>query len=199
MVERYAAPVCKPFGLLQRVSMPETVDLTQLLARRAEFKRFLTSRLGGNETDAEDILQNSLAKALHAAGDVAEREKLVPWFYQVLRHAVIDHVRSHQALRKREDQWTLEAAARADDEGYQQVCRCFETLLPTLKPLQAELLRRIEMNNENVAQTASALGLTSGNASVILHRARKELRNRLEAFCGPCADKTCFDCDCDDV
>ncbi|MFT3869060.1 MAG: sigma-70 family RNA polymerase sigma factor [Nibricoccus sp.] len=176
--------------------MPETIDLTQLLVRRAEFKRFLTSRLGGNDADAEDLLQNSLTKALHAAATVNDREKLIPWFYQVLRHAVVDHVRSHQALRKREDQWTLETAALGDEESHQHVCRCFESLLPTLKPLHAELLRRVEMNNENVAQTASALGLTAGNASVILHRARKELRHQLEAFCGPCADKTCFDCDC---
>lgn len=66
----------------------------------------------------------------------------------------------------------------------------------TLKPQHAALLRRVDLNGESVQDAAKALKMTANNASVILHRARKELRTRLEAFCGACADGACLDCDC---
>lgn len=171
-------------------------DLAPILARRSEFRDFLASRLGGNFADAEDLLQNSLAKSLHAAKTIDDQEKLVAWFYRVLRNAAVDHIRSRQAAVKREETWWHETRAGQDEAGRREVCHCFESLLPTLKPLHGELLRRVEMRNESVSDAARSLGLTASHASVILHRARKELRQRLESFCGSCADNSCFDCDC---
>ena len=69
-------------------------------------------------------------------------------------------------------------------------------MVDTLKPLHAELLRRVDLNGESVQDAAKALKLTPNNASVTLHRARKDLRARLETFCGDCADGACLDCDC---
>lgn len=178
--------------------LPET-DFVAILAKRAEFKNFLAARLGGNHADAEDLLQNSLAKALHAAQGVQAQEKLVSLFYRLLRNAAIDHLRSRHAARNREDSWAREAAILNDAEAGRSICRCFESLLPSIKPLPAELLRRVELGDESVAAVASSLNLTAGNASVMLHRARQDLRRRLEDFCGPCSEKSCFDCDCDDA
>jgi RNA polymerase sigma-70 factor (ECF subfamily) len=72
-------------------------------------------------------------------------------------------------------------------------------LLTELKPRDAELLRRVELNDEAVAEVARSLGLTEGAASVALHRARAVLRERLENFCGDCAKGACLDCDCADA
>ena len=43
---------------------------------------------------------------------------------------------------------------------------------------------------------AKALGLTANNASVTLHCARRDLRMKLRAFCGACADGACLVCHC---
>lgn len=171
-------------------------DLTAtLLAHRHAFRAFLASRLG-NEADAEDLLQNGLVKALQRADEVRDGEKVVAWFYQVLRHVLIDHVRSRQAAAKRDEAWVTQAATLADDpEAERHLCACFEKLLPTLKPAQAELLRRVELQGESVGRVAIALGITANSASVTLHRARAELRKRLVDFCGDCA---CLeDCGCE--
>ena len=77
-----------------------------------------------------------------------------------------------------------------------QLCTCLGGVVDTLKPQQAELLRRVDLDGEYVQAAAKALGLMPNNASVTLHRARKELRARLEVFCGDCADGACLDCDC---
>ena len=165
-----------------------------LLDQRETFKAFLTSRVG-NAADAEDLLQTGFIKALERSGEIRDEEKAVAWFYQVLRHVLIDHVRSRGAAARRDEAWASQAATLADDPvAVRHLCACFERLLPTLKPAHADLIRRVELNGESVADVARALGLTANHASVTLHRARRELRARLIAFCGDCA---CLDeCDC---
>lgn len=175
-------------------SGPADITAT-LLAHRQVFKAFLVARVG-NEADAEDLLQNGLVKALQRADEINDGQKAVAWFYQVLRNVIIDHVRSRGAAARREDAWATEAVAETvDPETERQICACFEKLLPALKPAHAELLRRVELHGEPVAEAASALGITANNASVSLHRAKAELRRRLVDFCGDCA---CLDnCECE--
>jgi RNA polymerase sigma factor (sigma-70 family) len=168
---------------------------TKLLAHRHVFKSFVASRVG-NEADAEDLLQSGLVKALDRAGEVKDGEKAVAWFYQLLRNVIIDHVRSRTAAAKREETWAVDTATlREDEEAERQICACFERMLPVLKPMHAELLRRVELQDQPVAQAAAALGITPNNASVTLHRARGELRTKLVDFCGDCQ---CLDnCECE--
>lgn len=166
-----------------------------LLAHRHAFRAFLASRVG-NEADAEDILQSGLVKALKHSGEVHDEQKAVAWFYQVLRNVLVDHVRSRNAAARRDEAWTRDTATLADDtEAHRQICACFEKLLPSLKPAHADLLRRVELQEESVASAARSLGITPNNASVTLHRARAELRTKLMDFCGDCS---CLDdCGCE--
>ncbi len=178
------------------MSQPDRNAVTDaLLAHRNVFKAFLASRVG-NEADAEDLLQNGLVKAMERSGEIKDGEKAVAWFYQVLRNVLIDHARSRSAAAKRDDAWASETATLADDhEAQRHICACFEKMLPGMKPTQAELIRRVELQGEPVAQVALALGMTANNASVTLHRARADLRAKLLDFCGDCA---CLDdCGCE--
>lgn len=167
-----------------------------MLAHRDAFKGFLKSRVG-SEADAEDLLQIGLVKALERAGELKDGEKLVPWFYQVLRNAIVDHVRSRSAAVRRDEAWVQHSLSLRDDpEVERQICGCFEKMLATMKPARAELLRSVDLQGEPVAAAAGRLGLTPNHASVALHRARAELRRKLIEFCGDCA---CLDdCGCDE-
>jgi len=171
-------------------------DLAPLLARREEFHAFLTARLGGNHADAEDVLQHGFTKAIASAGTLREDERLVPWFYQLLRHALIDHIRARRAAADREHRWADDTLGLASTEATRHLCRCLEPLVATLPPVQAALVRRAELGNESVSTVAVSLGLTPNAASVALHRARATLRAKLVSFCGDCASGACLDCDC---
>lgn len=174
--------------------MEPTRSIDALIAQRSRFRAFLVSRLG-NEADADDVLQNGLLKAMRSAGDLDDTEKLTAWFYRLLRNALIDHVRSRSASVRRDEAWMKDVGS-GDADAEKSACACFAGLLADLKPRDAELLRRVELNNEAVTEVARALGLSSGAASVALHRARATLRRKLEDFCGDCAKGACLDCDC---
>lgn len=170
-----------------------------LNAQREAFRAFLVARVG-SAAEADDILQNNLLKALQRSGDLQDDAKLTAWFYQMLRNAVIDHYRSRAAGRRRDDTLGTTLAALGEDiappDWEAQLCGCLGSVVDTLKPAHAELLRRVELNGESVQDAARALKITPNSASVTLHRARKELRDKLRAFCGACADGACLDCDC---
>ena len=171
-----------------------------LNAQSAAFKAFLVARVG-SKVDAEDILQNGLLKALQHADELQDDGKLTAWFYRLLRHAVIDHYRSRAAGRRRDDVLSATIKVLGEDiaaaPGWEgQLCTCLGRVVDTLKPRQAELLRRVDLNGETVQAAAQALKITPNGASVTLHRARKDLREKLQAFCGACADGACLDCNC---
>ena len=172
--------------------------LEQLSGLRGEFIGFLTQQLHGNRADAEDVLQHGWIKALHAAPSLRDDDRLIPWFYQVLRHSLVDHVRARQTTTARDARWADEiqptASLPADTE--KQLCQCLASIAASLPPRPRALIQRVDLGGEPVFQVATALGITPNAASVALHRARAQLREKLEAFCGECAASACLDCDC---
>ncbi len=171
-----------------------------LQARRAEFKAFLAARVGG-EAEAEDILQAGLLKALRSGHELRDQEKATAWFYRLLRRAVIDHYRARGSERRRTEALGGLVTALEEDRAEAAAfatgaCGCLDGVVATLPHPRAELLRRVDFQGESVHSAAAALGLTANHASVTLHRARRDLRARLEAFCGDCTEGACLDCDC---
>lgn len=179
----------------------DEIIAAELNRQREAFKGFLVARLG-SEAEAEDILQNGLLKALQHADTLHDDAKATAWFYRLLRNALVDHYRARSATHRKIDAWgTLltslgEDIASAPADLNHQLCACLGSVIDTLKPQHTALLRRVDLDGESVQAAAHALGMTPNNASVTLHRARKELREKLTAFCGACAKGACLDCDC---
>jgi len=181
---------------------PEIASL--LSAQRERFLRFVARRVGSVEL-AEDVLQAAYVKAVEHASAVRDEESASAWFYGILRNAIADHFRRRgveSAALERERALSLgedeaAAASAADHDLHAAVCGCVGALVEKLDPAQAELLRRVEVGGERVSAVAAEAGITAGNASVRLHRARAALREKLAECCGACSDVTCFDCDCE--
>lgn len=60
------------------------------------------------------------------------------------------------------------------------------------------MLRKVELEERSVVSAAHELGISPGNASVRLFRARRALLGRLRATCGACMEHGCLDCWCRD-
>lgn len=70
-------------------SLPSLDVIDAIMSERARFQRFLRARTG-SEAEAEDLLQQSLLKALQHGAQLRRWEKAVPWFYRILRNAIAD-------------------------------------------------------------------------------------------------------------
>lgn len=166
-----------------------------LLANLKTFVAFVRSRVGDAQL-AEDVVQDSLVKALAAAQKPVEEADTIAWFYRILRHAIIDLYRRRAVKQAALERLERELDSPPSQEEKRVVCGCVKKLIPTLRPEYAELIRRLDLENEPTEHVSLALGLTANNLRVRHHRARQQLRERLEQTCRMCAKHGCLDCTC---
>lgn len=170
--------------------------LEKLLAENLDaFVGFARKRLADPEL-AADVVQSSFLKALQSAGQLHDSDKFVSWFYRILRRSIIDIYRERSATEGALARFANEFAESATPEDERTVCGCVKGLLDSLKPEYAEILRRVDLDGEAVTAAAKEVGTTANNATVRLHRARAQLRERLHQTCQICARHGCLDCTC---
>jgi RNA polymerase sigma-70 factor (ECF subfamily) len=174
---------------------PEAI--AQLVKGHREFLAFLERRVESRAV-AEDILQTAFTRGLERGGDVKD-EKVVAWFYRVLRNAVIDHYRQRSTTTRAMEAWGREFPDVQEPEAElrQEICRCVSGLLETLKPEYREALRIVDLEEGKLKDLAQQSGITAENAAVRVHRARAALRRRIEQACGTCSVHGCLDCSCE--
>jgi len=175
---------------------PTVVDV--LVENHRRFLAFLERRVGSREV-AEDILQDAFVRGLERAETVRNGDSIIPWFYRLLRNALVDHYRRRGA----EERALAEVAGRGDDVEpgpdehlQEEICVCVANLVKTLKPEYAQAITRVDLEGGTVAALAKEAGITPNNAAVRLHRAHQALRRQLALSCGTCATHGCLDCHC---
>ena len=172
-------------------------NLQALIEHHAAFRGFVQRRVQDRAL-AEDILQIAYVRALQRAGTVRDAGAVVPWFYSVLRNAIIDNARSRRSESGALERWAaeLEDSREGTDSTHGIVCGCIEKLLPTLKPSYAEILREVDLGGRPLTDFALQHKMTAGNAAVRAHRARAALKKELIRTCGVCSYHACLDCSC---
>lgn len=168
---------------------------SQLIAEREAFLGFVRHRVRDAEL-AEDIVQDGFLKAMRHARELRDNESVVAWFYRILRHTIIDAYRRRDARTRALDALEAEPPAEMSAEDERRLCGCLRLLVPILKPEYAEVIERVELQREPMDAVAKDLNVSTTNLRVRLHRARKQLQERLEQTCRVCAKHGCLDCDC---
>ena len=168
---------------------------SSLLRNLQVFVAFARSRLGDPHM-AEDVVQESLVKALAAERQPANDEETTAWFYRILRRAIIDAHRRQGARSRAMERFQQELPEMPTKEDERVLCECFKRLLPMLPEQYRDLLRQVDLGGKEPSEVAAKLGLTKNNLTVRLHRARKHLRDALSQNCRACSTHGCLDCTC---
>lgn len=184
------------------VQKPDDAEVVAaLVENHRAFLRFLEQRAFRRDV-AEDILQEAFARGLQKAGEVRDRQAIIPWFYRLLRNAIVDHHRRRGASERALAAFAGELEAQdehvppPDDAARGEVCRCITRLGRTLKPEYETALQRIELDGIPVKTFAAEQGISESNAAVRVFRARDALRKQLVRSCGACAAHGCLACTC---
>ena len=164
---------------------------------RQAFWGFLMRRLG-NKADAEDVLQEFCIRVLTRKEQLRDVERVDSWLYAILRSTMNDHFRKAARRGRLTEAYGGEPEELAHDapEQMAQFCRCVNGLIPTLRDADADLIRRIDLGEEDRATVATDMGLTRNALGVRLHRARMALRDALTGHCGKCCKTGWDDCYC---
>ena len=168
--------------------------LGRIMAQRTKFLSFLSSRV--DPATAEDILQSAYLKAIEHGGEIRDDESTVAWFYRVLRNAITDSYRRQSARMKAHESYAAETPLSYEPALEQTVCACVGDVIQDLKGEYRDAIQQVDLGGATVQAFAESHGTSANNASVRLHRARKDLAKKLTAVCGACAEHKCLDCTC---
>lgn len=163
-----------------------------LVAEHRRFLGYLERRLG-DRAEAEDVLQEAFVRSL-AAAPAGDDERLVAWFFRVLKNAVVDQRRRTSARARALERLVDEDVTAQELEA--EACRCVLALTEHLRPDYRDALRRIELDGVPVKDFALEAGVSAQNAAVRVFRARRALERELARACGTCATHGCLDCSC---
>ncbi len=174
-------------------------SLPVLAERLAEyhdrFLSFLVPRVGDRAT-AEDILQSAYVKALEHEHELRSEDSTVAWFYRILRNAITDNFRRHAAQTKAHEGFAAEAPLAYEPGLQATVCACIGDVVQQLKAEYRRAIEQVDLGGLSVQEFARRESTSANNASVRLHRARRDVAKRLTSVCGVCAEHKCIDCSC---
>ena len=120
------------------------------------------------------------------------------WLYAVLRSVLNDHRRKDGRRNRAASAFEKDPSQHPENDGESVVefCACVGGLLGELRDVDADLIRKVDLEGDDRSQVAADLSLNRGALAVRLHRARVSLRDALLAHCGPCCEMRRDECGC---
>jgi RNA polymerase sigma factor (sigma-70 family) len=162
----------------ERDRRAELVALTGEL--RPELHRYC-ARLMGSVIDGEDVVQDTMARALAALDEVEEMPQLRPWLFRIAHNRALDLLRS-RTLRKSDP---IEAAIDVADETSadpmevlmrQEAVETAVSRFAELPLLQRSVVILKDVLDESLKDIAELLGLSVDAVKAHLARGRARLR-----------------------
>ena len=136
----------------------------------------LARYLLGNESDAEDVTQDTFIK-LWGRGAAIEEDHVKPWLLRVARNACLDRLRR---LRLVPEHDSTEPADPADTAEISELGLHLRAAISKLEePFRSLVLLR-EMHQLSYAELADVTDLSLDQVRTYLHRGRRALRAMLE-------------------
>ena len=164
--------------------METSTLLAAFPALRPRLLGILTPMVG--PTDAEDLVNETLFKALAALPDFQERAALATWLHRIAVNLARDHLR--RLGRQPVVAVDMDDLPDTVDDGpdgleQHQMSQCVQRVLTTLPPAQYQLLLKADVQELSTSEIAREAGITPGNAKIRLHRARRALQSALQTQC----------------
>ena len=148
---------------------------------REKLMRFARQQLR-NPAQAEDAVQETLIAAVEGIDGYAVDSSMFTWLAGILRHKIVDSIRKSARNQWQElDPDTLSTGS-GDPEEHLSRRDFFERLESCMADLPARAARVFvlrEVLGFNTAEVCAELAISTSNCSVLLHRARRRLRERL--------------------
>jgi RNA polymerase sigma-70 factor, ECF subfamily len=165
-------------------SPPRDLDemLAALYADHGSALRRFATRLSGDRSRAEDIVQETMLRAWRHPERVADRTGAPrAWLYTVARHLAIDQHRARQARPAEPAGLTLASQAAPDQIDAAIAQWDLATALAGLRPRDRDLLTARYLRDRSIGQIAADLNIPAGTVKSRLSAARDALRRKLQS------------------
>jgi RNA polymerase sigma-70 factor (ECF subfamily) len=177
-------------ALLQGAGRGERAAFEQLVVRHGDALYHFATRTCGSVLEAEDAVQDGLLAAWRGAATFRGESSARTWLFQVVVHACRRRHRRRAGEPERHDPMEQAEALAAPGPGADervaagQVREAMERALAALPEEAREVLLLRDVEGLSGEEAAAALGLGLAAMKSRLHRARLELKERVESALG---------------
>ena len=154
----------------------EAPRIVELIPRLRRYARALV----GERTAADDLVQDTLERALNKLHLWKRGTDLRAWLFTIMHNVHVNQVRGRRQLAALDDE-ALELAVRGTHDVGLEV-RDLERALARLPVEQRAVLLLVVLEDMSYEQTARALGVPIGTVMSRLARAREKLRALMEGL-----------------
>jgi RNA polymerase sigma-70 factor (ECF subfamily) len=177
--------IALPMGIMSEENMNagHTENAREDIESLSEHGFALAIQLLGRHEDAADVVQDSLHKLVHSGQYDARRGPKRAWFLKVVRNGALDVLRKRKpedkgAVAQLEDT-DLSPAEAAEQNELKTI---IQQQLDEMDVAQREIVLLRDFHDLSYAEIADVMDIRAGTVMSRLHRARKELRQRMRRY-----------------
>lgn len=144
---------------------------------RPELHRYC-ARMTGSVFDGEDVVQDTLAKAYYALGQMREPPNLKPWLFRIAHNTAMDYLKryEHKYVEPVSD-----VPERAEDDAAAvdpDLVEAALTVFVELPPVQRAAVILKDVLGHSLGEIATTMGTSVGAVKAALSRARANIAPR---------------------
>lgn len=157
--------------------MKAKLDVAPHLEDLWRYGRVLTR----NDADADDLVQEALARALTLSRGYDSSRPLLPWLIAVVRNTFLSGLTREKSERRRREAYAVSYdPVLLPSQEYNAELSNVREALRALPTEQAEVLHLIGVLGFAYSEVAEVLGIPKGTVMSRLSRARTALRDQME-------------------
>ena len=172
-------------GLVAKVRKGDASALDLLLRATSKRVYYFCLHLCGNEALAEDLMQETLIRAISNVASLRKDEEWVSWMYTIARNRFIDTTRLSEtkvetlALRDEEEHEVI-SELPAVELGEAEERWLIREVLQGIHAEFREALILVDQEGMTSEEAAAVIGISSTALRSRVHRARKQFRDLYE-------------------
>ena len=173
--------------LIRRAKRGEATAFEALIREhQTRLYRFLL-RLCGRPELAEDVVQDAFVRVLGNIERFDERYRFSTWLFTIARRLLLNNLQKNRPRSESEwvESWQSDdvhfEVALSHREGRARVGEMLEEAMDVLSPQQREVVVLYHHKGHAVQEIAELLGMPAGTIKSHLHRARRRMRDWINA------------------
>jgi RNA polymerase sigma-70 factor, ECF subfamily len=141
---------------------------------RPELHRYC-ARMTGSVFDGEDVVQDTLAKAYYALGQMIEPPNLRPWLFRIAHNAAMDHLKRYERKNVELVADPPDRAEREERGVDPELVEAALSVFVELPPAQRSAVILKDVLGHSLEETAATMETTVGAVKSALSRARANI------------------------
>ena len=136
----------------------------------------------GDRALSEDLVQETLAKALKSCSQLRDQARLDSWLFTIMNNCWHDHLRrrhDHMDIDELEDYHCVNAITPEDEHSQSQIVQRVRAAIARLPVGQREVLTLVDLEEFSYAEVANILDIPVGTVMSRLCRGRQALKGEL--------------------